>query len=103
MKPQIVPESYVKLATTPSAHGPDYGFLWWLNTLQKHWVGVPATAFAAEGSGGNIIFISPENDLVVVWRWSANAGEGFKESDRLHRAVGRLAVLYSRTSEGGPS
>ncbi len=31
---QIVPPAYVKMATTPSPHGPDYGFLWWLNTKQ---------------------------------------------------------------------
>jgi CubicO group peptidase (beta-lactamase class C family) len=75
---QIVSASYVKSATTPSAHGPDYGFLWWLNTKQAQWPGSPANAFSARGQGGNIIFISPSHDLVVVWRWSAEAGEGFR-------------------------
>ena len=75
---QIVPASYVKQATTPSAHGPDYGFLWWLNTKQAQWPGSPANAFSARGQGGNIIFISPSHDLVVVWRWSAQANEGFR-------------------------
>lgn len=75
---QIVPASYVKEATTPSAHGPDYGLLWWLNTKQAQWAGSPATAFSARGQGGNIIFISPSHDLVVVWRWSAQANEGFR-------------------------
>ncbi len=75
---QIVPPSFVKDATTPSAHGPDYGFLWWLNTKQAQWAGSPANAFSARGQGGNIIFISPSHDLVVVWRWSAQANEGFR-------------------------
>ena len=75
---QIVPPSYVKMATTPSAHGPDYGFLWWLNTKQQQWPGSPATAYFALGAGGNIIFIDPSHDLVVVWRWSAQSNEGFK-------------------------
>jgi len=75
---QIVPPSYVKMATTPSSHGPDYGFLWWLNTKQELWPGSPANAYRAVGQGGNIIFISPSHDLVVVWRWSAEQGEGFK-------------------------
>jgi len=75
---QIVPESYMKLAVTPSAHGPDYGFLFWLNTQGKHWPGVPTTAFAAEGAGGNVIFVAPDQDLVVVWRWNGAAAEGFK-------------------------
>jgi CubicO group peptidase (beta-lactamase class C family) len=75
---QIVSPGYVKMATTPSRHGPDYGFLWWLNTKQELWPGSPADAYRAVGQGGNIIFISPSHDLVVVWRWSAQAGEGFK-------------------------
>ena len=75
---QIVPPAYVKMATTPSAHGPDYGFLWWLNTKQAQWPGSPADAFSARGNGGNIIFISPSHDLVVVWRWSAQSNEGFR-------------------------
>ena len=75
---QIVPPSYVKEATTPSAHGPDYGFLWWLNSKQGQWPGSPANAFSARGQGGNIIFISPSHDLLVVWRWSAQSNEGFK-------------------------
>jgi CubicO group peptidase (beta-lactamase class C family) len=74
---QIVSPSYVKMATTPSVHGPDYGFLWWLNTTGK-WPGTPTTAFEAQGQGGNIIYIDPANDLLVVWRWSAQSQEGFK-------------------------
>jgi CubicO group peptidase (beta-lactamase class C family) len=75
---QIVSPSYVKMATTPSAHGPDYGFLWWLNTKQGQWPGSPTTAYSARGNGGNIIFIDPSHDLVVVWRWSAQSSEGFR-------------------------
>jgi CubicO group peptidase (beta-lactamase class C family) len=75
---QIVPESYVKLATTASPHGPDYGFLWWLNTTGKEWPGSPTTMFEARGNGGNIISVDPAHDLVVVWRWSGNSGQGFK-------------------------
>jgi CubicO group peptidase (beta-lactamase class C family) len=75
---QIVSPSYVKMATTPSAHGPDYGFLWWLNTKQGEWPGSPSNAFSARGSGGNIIFIDPSDDLLVVWRWSAQSNEGFR-------------------------
>jgi len=75
---QIVPPFYVKVATTPSEHGPDYGFLWWLNTRQDLWPGSPANAFRAVGAGGNIIFIDPGHDLVGVWRWSAQSNEGFR-------------------------
>ncbi len=75
---QIVSPAYVKMATTASAHGPDYGFLWWLNTTGRQWAGSPATSFEAQGQGGNIIHIDPTRDLVVVWRWSAQSSEGFR-------------------------
>ena len=75
---QIVSPAYVKMATTASAHGPDYGFLWWLNTTGKQWPGSPTTSFEAVGQGGNIIHVDPARDLVVVWRWSAQSAQGFR-------------------------
>ena len=75
---QIVPASYAKLATTPSAHGPDYGFLWWLNTKERQYPGLPATVFAAQGAGGNTIFIDPPHDLVIVCRWQSSTPQYFK-------------------------
>ena len=69
---QLVSEKWIKEATTPSAHGPDYGYLWWLNTKQKQWPSGPATSFAAVGNGGNIIWIDPDDDIVLVWHWHDN-------------------------------
>jgi CubicO group peptidase (beta-lactamase class C family) len=66
---QLVSEQWIREATTPSAHGPDYGYLWWLNTKRKQWPSGPASSFAAVGNGGNIIWIDPEHDVVVVWHW----------------------------------
>jgi CubicO group peptidase (beta-lactamase class C family) len=74
---QIVPASYVNAALTPSAHGPDYGYLWWLNTKGKNLPGMPTTAYAALGAGSNSIVVSPEHDLVVVWRWHAGNPAAF--------------------------
>lgn len=68
---QILPPAFVKAAVTRSAHGPDYGYLWWLNTLGKNYPGLPTTVYGARGAGSNTILISPEHDLVVVWRWHA--------------------------------
>lgn len=68
---QILPASYVQQALMPSAHGPDYGYLWWLNTKGKNLPGMPANAYAALGAGSNDIVISPDHDLVIVWRWHA--------------------------------
>jgi hypothetical protein len=68
----------VKMATTASAHGPDYGFLWWLNTAGRQYPGSPTTTFEARGQGGNVIHVDAAHDLLVVWRWSAQSAEGFK-------------------------
>jgi CubicO group peptidase (beta-lactamase class C family) len=66
---EILPPAFVRAAVTPSVHGPDYGYLWWLNTQGKNYPGLPTTVFGARGAGSNTITISPEHDLVVVWRW----------------------------------
>jgi CubicO group peptidase (beta-lactamase class C family) len=70
---QILPPAYVKAAVIPSTvpNSPDYGYLWWLNTRQKNYPGLPANAFGAKGAGSNTIVILPDQDLVVVWRWHA--------------------------------
>ena len=75
---QILSPAYVKMAVTASAHGPDYGFLWWLNTRQGLWAGSSAAAFSARGNGGNIIFVDPSHDVVVVMRWSTQSSESLR-------------------------
>ncbi len=71
---QLVSAKWLKDAVTPSAHGPDYGYLWWLNTKRKQWPSGPASSFAAVGNGGNIIWIDPDHDIVFVWHWHHNVG-----------------------------
>jgi CubicO group peptidase (beta-lactamase class C family) len=77
---QIVSENWIKMATTPTKIGQDYGYLWWLNTQGKQYPSAPRTSFAALGAGSNTIWIDPEHDLVVVWRWhqDRSANELFK-------------------------
>ena len=72
------------MATTPTTIGQDYGYLWWLNTQGKQWPDLPRTSFAALGAGSNTIWIDPEHDLVVVWRWhrDRSANEFFKRVRR---------------------
>lgn len=66
---QVLSEEWVRLATTPSDVEPTYGYMWWLNTGQRMWDGLPESSFAALGAGTNAIWIDPEDDLVVVARW----------------------------------
>ncbi len=72
---QLISESWVRAATTPGRIGPDYGYLWWLNTKGNQWPGAPRTSFAAVGHGSNTIWVDPEHDLVVVWRWHQGSGD----------------------------
>ena len=67
----MLPPAFVKEALTPSAHGPDYGYLWWLNTQGKNYPGCRPTVYGARGAGSNTILLSPDHDLVIVWRWHA--------------------------------
>ena len=77
---QVLPPAFVKEALTPSSvpnsPGNGYGYLWWLNTSGKALAGLPTNAFSANGAGSNTITVSPDHDLVVVWRWhQGSAGE----------------------------
>ena len=84
---QIVPPEFMKAALTPSQHGPDYGYLWWLNSQGKNYPGLPASAYGARGAGSNTITVLPEQDLVIVWRWhDGNEAEFVK---RVVAAIGR--------------
>jgi CubicO group peptidase (beta-lactamase class C family) len=67
---QLVSASWIKQATSQGgpANSNDYGYLWWLNTKGGN-KGVPTTSYQAQGNGSNTIFIDPEHDLVIVWRW----------------------------------
>jgi CubicO group peptidase (beta-lactamase class C family) len=70
---QVISEEWLRMATTPTAAQPTYGFMnFFLNTERKYLPGAPATAYAHVGNGTNIIYVDPENDIVVVARWIEN-------------------------------
>ncbi|MBS0197605.1 MAG: serine hydrolase [Planctomycetes bacterium] len=73
---RLLSERWVREATAPQGVRKDYGFLWWLNTTDR-WPGAPAGSFSAQGAGQNSIWVDPEHDLVVVWRWHAEAQPEF--------------------------
>jgi CubicO group peptidase (beta-lactamase class C family) len=73
---QILSESWVTMALTPTAAEPTYGFMnWFLNTDKKLIPGAPATSFMHLGNGTNMIYVDVENDLVIVARWIDNASK----------------------------
>jgi CubicO group peptidase (beta-lactamase class C family) len=75
---QIIPPAYVREALTAGGakNSPDYGYLWWLNTKGGAKT-LPTNSFQAQGAGSNTIFVSPDHDLVIVWRWHGGGKDQF--------------------------
>ena len=70
---QLIPASWIALSKTPTPVQPDYGFMnYYLNLEQKQIPAAPKSAFLHLGAGSNIIYVDPENDLLVVARWIPN-------------------------------
>ena len=67
---QILSESWIRLATTPTELRPTYGALWWLNTGRGQYKSASPESFFALGAGGNVIWVDPANDVVAVLRWT---------------------------------
>jgi CubicO group peptidase (beta-lactamase class C family) len=76
---RILPEGWVRAATTPSGPQPDdrefgYGATLWL--LQRS-PGVPADAFAGLGNRGQVVVVVPSRKVVIVRRGEDPAGHRF--------------------------
>ena len=84
----LLSEEWMTRATTRGNVGPDYGYLWWLDTAGRAWSGSPRSAYRASGHGSNTVWVDPEHDLVVVWRWH----EGRALNEFLRQIVESVAV-----------
>jgi CubicO group peptidase (beta-lactamase class C family) len=72
---RILPEGWVKYSTTPvtgiKIYAPDddgnedYGALFWLNSTKKY-PSAPVDMYSSEGHDGQMIFIIPSKEMVVV-------------------------------------
>jgi CubicO group peptidase (beta-lactamase class C family) len=70
---QLISDQWVSLALTPTPAQPTYGFMnWFLNMEKKYLASAPEKAFVHIGNGTNMIYVDPDNDLVVVARWIEN-------------------------------
>ncbi len=70
---RILSEDWVKLSLTPTVPEPTYGYMnWFLNTDRKWMPSAPPSAFGHVGNGTNLVFVAPEQDLVIVVRWIEN-------------------------------
>ncbi len=89
---QLVSEAWITMALTRGDAGPDYGYLWWLNTDGEAWPDAPRAAYRASGHGSNTVWIDPEHDLVVVWRWHQG-----RASNEFYKRI--IASIKSETTE----
>jgi CubicO group peptidase (beta-lactamase class C family) len=91
----VVPEDWVRDATTPHfswrvdyglLHGVSYGDLWWT-------ADAPAPAFFAWGYGGQLVYVVPSEDLVVVTTtdWS-----GMSDQVALDTAVRIMGLIVTQ-------
>jgi CubicO group peptidase (beta-lactamase class C family) len=70
---QILSEDWINRALTPTPAQKTYGFMnYFLNTDWELMPSAPVTAFAHIGAGTNMIYVDPENDLIIVARWIDN-------------------------------
>lgn len=70
---QLLSTEFIRQARTTTPVEPTYGFMnWFLNTDKRFYSNAPASAFVHVGNGTNIIYVDPENDLVIVARWIEN-------------------------------
>jgi CubicO group peptidase (beta-lactamase class C family) len=83
---RIVSEKWIREATSQQGVQKGYGYLWWLNT-EGAWPAAPRMSFAAIGAGSNTIWIDPEDDLVVVWRWHRGGDAQAKLFEKVVAAV----------------
>ena len=73
---QLLSDKWVTMALTPTPARKTYGFMnWFLNTDRAWMPSAPATAFGHVGNGTNLVYVDPENDLVVVVRWIESGRE----------------------------
>jgi hypothetical protein len=67
---QLISEQWVKQALTPTSANTGYGYMnWFLNTDRKLLPSASEKTWVHIGNGTNMVYVDPENELVVVARW----------------------------------
>jgi len=90
---QVVPEEWIREATRAHVEASgerqtgEYGYLWWVTTADG------APAFAAIGSGGQILEVVPSRGLVVVLQ-SESDGRGGPTARMLHIVDSLIAPSF---------
>ena len=67
---QLISPDWIDSLRKPSVANAEYGYMWWLNPERKKFPDASESCFYASGFGGNYIYVDPENDLLIVVRWT---------------------------------
>jgi CubicO group peptidase (beta-lactamase class C family) len=67
---RIISEEWIDLSTTPTDIQPTYGFMnFYMNTDHRQHPNAPEYTWTHTGAGSNLVYVDPENELVIVSRW----------------------------------
>jgi len=66
---QLIARDWVRKMQTPNAVAPFYGLLTWLNRDGRMFADASRASWFMFGAGGNTVWMDPDNEMVVVWRW----------------------------------
>ncbi len=77
---RLISSEWINMIGVPSENNPTYGYMWWLNTGDRYWEGLPENIYYGSGFGGNYVVVIPDHDMVIVARWldSTKVGEFVK-------------------------
>mgnify|MGYP001253338899 FL=1 len=77
---RLISSEWINMIRVPSENNPTYGYMWWLNTGDRYWEGLPENIYYGSGFGGNYVVVIPDHDMVIVARWldSTKVGEFVK-------------------------
>jgi len=85
---ELIPRAWVERMRTPCAIAPFYGGgLTWLNRDRRLFADASPASWFMMGAGGNMVWIDPDHDAVVVSRWldGAHAAEFVRRVTEAHR------------------
>ncbi len=67
---RLLSGSWIEELTKPCPLNQAYGMLWWLNSPDNPtYPAAGRSSFFGVGVGTNLVWVNPENDMVVVVRW----------------------------------
>jgi CubicO group peptidase (beta-lactamase class C family) len=67
---RLISDEWITKSTTPGSANAGYGYMnYYLNADGRSMPSAPRSAWTFRGAGSNIVYVDPQNDLVVVTRW----------------------------------